>query len=143
MPFKIYTLPDGKKEIYDPIRRKRVALTPEEGVRQSIIAYFIHTLQVPPMAIAVEKKINYNGLTRRYDLVVLHKDRYIAVVECKAPTVNISDNTLLQASVYNSILHAPYIILTNGHNLMIFEKKGTTYSPCKQLPQYTVMIRHE
>lgn len=136
-------MPDGKKEIYDPIRRKRVALTPEEGVRQSIIEYFLHTLHVPPIAIAVEKKVNYNGLTRRYDLVIVHQDRYIAVVECKAPTVDICDNTLLQASVYNSILHAPYIILSNGHKNMIFEKNGTTYSPCKQLPPYTEMILHE
>jgi len=78
----------GKKEIFDPIRCRFVSCTPEEAVRQTYIRYLIDVLQVPQISISVEKKITYNNLTKRYDIVVFSKEKCLLVVECKAPTSN-------------------------------------------------------
>ncbi|MBP5413326.1 MAG: type I restriction enzyme HsdR N-terminal domain-containing protein [Bacteroidales bacterium] len=142
MPLQIYTSKNGKKEIFDPIRKKRVALTPEECVRQSMIAYLLHTLQVPALAISVEKKITYNGMTRRFDIVIFHQGKCLVIIECKAPAITLNPDTLFQASMYNSTLQARYIVLTNGKQNMVFRIQNQNYEPCSELPSFSEMIRN-
>ncbi|MBO4581692.1 MAG: type I restriction enzyme HsdR N-terminal domain-containing protein [Bacteroidales bacterium] len=141
MPLQIFTSKNGKKEIFDPVRKKRVAFTPEEYVRQCMIAYLLHTLQVPPLAISVEKKITYNGMTRRFDIVIFHQGICWVLIECKAPSVRLNPDTLLQASSYNNILQAKYIVLTNGKENMVFKIHNQNYEPCDELPAFNEMIR--
>ena len=130
---------NGRKEIFDPVRRRYVAFTPEEAVRQTYIRYLIDVLQVPPVAISVEKKITYNHLSRRYDIVVFSKDTCLLVVECKAPDVKLSETTLQQIGVYNSYLQAKYIILFNGVEELVFRKGENLYVLQEQLPIYKDM----
>ncbi len=56
-----------------------------------------------------------NGLAKRADIVV-HGDggRPIALVECKAPNVAISQRTFEQAARYNRVFHVKYLMVTNG-----------------------------
>jgi hypothetical protein len=129
----------GKKEIFDPIRCRFVACTPEEAVRQAYIRYLIDVLQVPSVAISVEKKITYNNLTRRYDIVVFSKEKCLLIVECKSPSVKLSEITIQQISVYNSHLQAKYIILFNGKEEIIYKKINEEYVRQKQLTEYKEM----
>ena len=129
----------GKKEIFDPIRCRFVLCTPEEAVRQTYIRYLIDVLQVPSVAISVEKKITYNNLTKRYDIVVFSKEKCLLVVECKAPDIKLSEITLQQISVYNSHLQAKYIILFNGKQELVYEKIDEQYVIQEQLPKYKEM----
>ena len=126
----------GKKEVFDPVRCRFVSCTPEEAVRQTYIRYLIDVLQVPPVAISVEKKITYNNLTKRYDIVVFSKGKCLLIVECKSPEIKISEVTLQQISLYNSHLHAEYIVLFNGKQEIIYKKTDGEYVVQNQLPRY-------
>jgi hypothetical protein len=130
---------DGKKEIFDPIRHRFVLCTPEEVVRQTYIQYLLSILQIPPIAISVERKITYNKLSRRYDIVVFSKGICLLIVECKAPSVELSEATLQQIGVYNSNLQAKYIVLFNGKQELIYQKTDNHYTLLERLPGYEEM----
>ena len=111
----------GKTEVFDPVRKKWVVMTPEERVRQIFILYLLNVRQFPISHLSVEKAITVNGLTKRYDIVVFGEDQkpYL-VVECKAPEVEISQAVVEQAGRYNSTLRAPYVGVTNGSTRLFF-----------------------
>jgi len=105
----------GKTYIYDPIRKKKVVLQPEELVRQLMIQWLIHETNFNRNNIQVEKKIKINNRNRRFDIVLYNKNTipYI-LVECKSPEVQITQITFDQIAVYNMALRAPFLIVTNG-----------------------------
>lgn len=101
-------------QIFDSVRRKFVALTPEEWVRQNIVQHLL-SLGFPQGLIAVEQPITYNGLKKRCDVVIYNRQAQpCAIVECKAPQVGISQKTFDQIAVYNLKLKVEYLIVTNG-----------------------------
>jgi hypothetical protein len=56
-------------------------------------------------------------LQKRSDIVVFDRDgKPWMVIECKSPTLDLSSETLMQASVYNASLKAKYLTITNGLN---------------------------
>lgn len=106
---------NGKKEVFDPVRKKWVRFTSEEKVRQCFVLYLIQEKQIPLSHISVEKEIKVNGLCRRYDIIVFDEEgKPSMVIECKAPEVNITQEVLEQAGRYNKTLRAPVIGVTNG-----------------------------
>jgi len=128
---------EGKKEVFDPVRKRYVACTPEEMVRQAYIKYLIEILEIPIANIAVEKKLLVNRQTRRFDIVIYLKGECAVVVECKAATIDLSEDTLCQAAAYNSVLQAKYIVLFNGENQLICKKQEGKYQLCGELPHFT------
>ena len=97
------------------VRRKKLVLTPEEWVRQHFISYLNLQLKYPLTRIAVEKSILYAGLTKRWDIVVYDADFQVHIlVECKAPHIPLSLDTLYQALTYQKEMQGKYIALTNG-----------------------------
>jgi len=101
--------------VFDPIRRRWVALTPEEWVRQHVINYFIHDLECPASLIAVETKLVLHGMSKRADLVLHDRSGTpLALVECKAPGVPIGQATFEQAARYNLIYKVRFLMVTNG-----------------------------
>lgn len=104
------------------IRRKKIILTPEEWVRQHFIAYLNQEHRFPLSRIAVEKSIQYAGLTKRWDIVVYDNDfQPLILVECKAPHIPISVDTLYQALTYQKEMQGRFIALSNGLNHAYFE----------------------
>jgi len=105
----------GKVFVKCLIRRKEILLTPEEWVRQHIIAHLINDLNYPQTLIGVEKSIQYNGLTKRWDIVVFDSDfKPYLLVECKAPNIKLGTNTLQQALSYQHQLNCELIVISNG-----------------------------
>lgn len=105
----------GRREVFDPVRRRWVALTPEEWVRQQVICYLHNQRDYPLELMQVEGQISVNGLVRRCDVVVYDRTvRPVMIVECKQPDVAISQRVADQACRYNMTLKVPYIFLTNG-----------------------------
>ena len=108
----------GTKEhprIFDILRRRYVALTPEEWVRQHFVMFLINYRNYPSALIANETSISLNGMSRRCDSVVFRSSlEPLVIVEYKAPHVTITKNTFMQAHCYNQVLRVPYIIITNG-----------------------------
>jgi len=102
-------------QVFDPIRRKWVALLPEEWVRQHFINHLIHDKGCPASLIAVERQLTLNGLSKRADIVVHAADgRPVALVECKAPGVAVAQAIFEQAARYNSVFRVKWLIVTNG-----------------------------
>lgn len=129
----------GKKKIFDRIRKKMVILTPEEWVRQNFLQFLIEEKSYPPSLIAVETKVNINGLSQRADIVAYNTQRKpILIVECKAPTVKISQDVFNQAARYNIKLQTHLICVTNGlnHYCAIIDKNGLGYNFLKEIPEY-------
>lgn len=100
--------------IYDVVRKNHILLTPEEWVRQHWIHYFLFTKGYSTSALITEKKIELNGLTKRIDLLITEKTLPKILIECKAPSVKLSEKTFEQTARYNSVINAPQILLTNG-----------------------------
>jgi len=99
----------------DPVRRKDVADTPEERVRQAVIRMLSEGRGIPTALMAVEKAIRVQGEVRRPDVVVHDRGgKPWMVIECKAPDVRLSQQTLDQAANYNRVLGAPFLFVTNG-----------------------------
>jgi hypothetical protein len=107
---------DGKRYVFDIIRKKYILLTPEEEVRQFIIQLMITDFHYPKAAISVEKSFQLNQRRKRYDIVVYQSEKPWLLVECKAPSVNISQSTFEQAGYYNLELKVPYLFITKRSN---------------------------
>ena len=118
---------DGKAEIFDIVRKKYVALTPEEWVRQNVVHYLHHTLDYPIELIQVEGSITFNSMPKRCDIVVYNKLlKPLLLVECKKPSVVLSQKTFDQAMIYNMVLQVPYILITNGLQHACFSLEKTS-----------------
>jgi type I site-specific restriction endonuclease len=106
---------ESRLYIYDAVRRKYVALTPEEWVRQHFLHHLINDHGVSKNLISLEYSFEYNDLSKRSDIILWTRERKPAlVIECKAPNVDLSDKTIFQAGLYNHKLGAPHIGITNG-----------------------------
>ena len=123
------------EEVFDPVRRRWVALTPEEWVRQHTILFLHHNQGIPLELMQVEAAISLNGLTKRCDVVVYDKDVHPwMIVECKKSTIPLSQKVVDQACRYNLVLHVPYLLLTNGEQMVCLQVDFETSS----LKQVTV-----
>lgn len=106
----------------DPVRRRWVALTPEEGVRQWVIGLLHEHYGYPLELMQVEGAITVNGMTRRCDIVVYDTTGVPQmIVECKKPDVAITQKVCDQACRYNTVLRVPYLLLTNGKQMITVE----------------------
>ncbi|MBQ8703427.1 MAG: type I restriction enzyme HsdR N-terminal domain-containing protein [Bacteroidales bacterium] len=114
--------PDGRCEVLDPVRKRWVALTPEEEVRQQTIRLLHHRYGYPLELMQVEGAITVNGQTRRCDIVVYSTSgQPRLIVECKRPDVPINQKVCDQACRYNTVLQVPLLLLTNGRQQIIIE----------------------
>ncbi|GAA4832119.1 type I restriction enzyme HsdR N-terminal domain-containing protein [Algivirga pacifica] len=105
---------EGKVYIWDQIRKKYLRLTPEEWVRQHFIAFLL-SKGYSKGRIGVETGVKVNQLQRRSDIVVYDKEgKPYLLIECKAPSVKLTNETFGQAAQYNVRLKAPYLCITNG-----------------------------
>ena len=104
----------SQEKLFDPIRKKWIISTPEELVRQKVLSHLLYDLKIPGSIISVEKEIKFNTLKKRYDVVVYNGTQAFILIECKAAHISLSEDFFYQALQYNSILKAPYFMLTNS-----------------------------
>jgi hypothetical protein len=130
---------ENKLFIFDILRKKYVSLTPEEWVRQHIVHYLISVKNYPTSLIAIEKKLMIYGLTKRTDILVFNTDgNPFIIVECKAPSIKITQATFDQIAQYNLKLNAQYLIVTNGleHFYCAMDLKNECYTFLQDIPNY-------
>jgi len=112
--FTIKTI-NNHKLIFDIIRKKYVALTPEEWVRQNIVRYLINEKKYSSALIALEQTLEVNKTIKRCDIVVYNSSAQSRmIVECKAQTVQLTQSVYEQTAIYNSALKVEYLVITNG-----------------------------
>jgi len=130
-------------EIFDIIRKRFVALTPEEWVRQHAIHFLNKERQIPLGRMNVEVALEASGLSRRADIVVFDNfGKSAAIVECKAPNVKITQDTFDQIARYNMALKASYLIVTNGltHFCCYIDIEKQSYYFVEIIPDYQTMV---
>lgn len=133
-----YTSGD-KMSIFDILRQKYVALTPEEWVRQHFIHYLIQEKGYPQNLLANEMAITLNGTTKRCDSVLFDGQmKPKVIIEYKAPHVTITQKVFDQITRYNMVLHVEYLIVSNGlhHYCCKIDKKESRYTFLKDIPTY-------
>ena len=132
---------EGRTQVFDPLRRRFVALTPEEEVRQKTLYLLVEHLGVPAGLLAVEYSVKVNGLDKRADAVVFgNEGRPLMIVECKAPSVTLTEAVLEQALRYHSVLQPQYLLLTNGMVSYCYKAEGASLRPLDHLPDYKEMM---
>lgn len=133
---------DGKPVIFDPVRRKYVALTPEEWVRQHFVNYLVTNKGYPKELLANEVPVKLNGTAKRCDTVAYN--RFLAplmIVEYKAPTIEITSAVFDQIVRYNMVLHVRYLTVSNGisHFCCKIDYENLTYSFLEGIPKYGIL----
>lgn len=130
----------GKLSILDPLRRKFVALTPEEWVRQHFVNFLLREKGYPAALIANEIQIDLNKLKKRCDSVVYNRDLSpLMIIEYKAPDVEITQQVFDQIVRYNIVLKVKYLIVSNGlnHYCCIMDYGKQSFSYLSDIPNYT------
>ena len=137
------------EEIFDPLRKKHVALTPEENVRQQFIRWLNEKRQWPLHLMMSEAEISLGNVHLRCDIVcyanttntegnrMLHPKM---IVECKRPSVKINAKVFEQRWQYALILKVEYIVVTNGIQTFAcrYENINKKYSFIKDVPFYNL-----
>lgn len=125
------------RQIFDVIRKKFVALTPEEWVRQHVIQFLIREKKAPISWMNAEKQFSLAGLTKRFDVILFQADGSVQlIVECKAPHIPIDQKVFDQIARYNLKFNATYMMVTNGieHYFCTFDHHNKKYVFLPDLP---------
>ena len=128
-----------KRTVFDPVRRQRVAETPEEGVRQQLIRMLSEKHHYPLHLMSCEYAVPLNGINYRGDVVVFDREaRPLMIAECKAPGVKITTETFEQILRYNIVLKARYLLVTNGTDTFLAKTEPglSTYEFLTTIPCY-------
>jgi hypothetical protein len=130
--------------IYDPLRRRDVALTPEEQVRQWFIGVLSDEFKIPLHMMMSEVPMRFGDACKQYRADIVVYDRAaspLMIVECKRPDVAISQDVIDQALRYHSVMDVAYIVLTNGHNTYIFGRSDSGFTPLSSIPSWDTMLQ--
>lgn len=127
--------------IYDPLRRKTVAATPEEQVRQWFIGVLLNSCGVPAHLMMSEAPLRYGAKSWRADILVYDRNGApLAVVECKRPGVKLDAEVAAQAKRYDQVLGVRWLILTNGNGTLVYRRESTRLVPSDELPDFEKML---
>lgn len=127
-------------EVFDCLRRRWVALTPEEWVRQNFVRFLIQYKGFPPALMANEVALRLNSTSRRADTMVYTRTLGpLAVVEYKAPEVPVTQKVFDQIARYNLVLDAPFLIVSNGMRHFCCRYGGGSYEFLPDIPAYGEM----
>ncbi|MDD4777827.1 MAG: type I restriction enzyme HsdR N-terminal domain-containing protein [Fermentimonas sp.] len=130
-------------EIFDPLRRKYVSLTPEEWVRQHFVNYLITDKNYPASLMSNEAGIKLNSLTLRCDTIVYNNIlEALMVIEYKESNVQITQQVFDQIVRYNNVLKVPYIVVSNGitHYCCKIDYENQSYEYLTEIPDYQTLI---
>lgn len=130
---------EGQREVWDKVRKKYLKIQPEELVRQAFVEWLLQTKNVPLGRISVEKSIQINQLTKRYDILVYDASfEPLLLVELKAPQIPLDTQVFKQLGVYNTQFWAPFLAVSNGIDTYFWEyTQATHFSEQETVPTAT------
>jgi hypothetical protein len=137
-PFKI-TEHNGQYSLFDELRKKNIIITPEEWVRQHFVQYLIRQKAYPKTLIGLEGGHKLHGMARRTDILVRNNQgEKVLLVECKAPSVAITQSVFDQIARYNMVHKVSLLAVTNGlqHYYCRIDFEKEHYSFLEELPEY-------
>ena len=125
--------------IFDEIRKKHLVLTPEEWVRQHLVQYLVLEKNSPRSLIKLEGGLKLNSLKKRTDVVVYNNEgAKILLIECKAPSVKITQKVFDQIARYNIVHKVPLLMVSNGlsHFYCEINFEKNSYQFVEDIPRY-------
>jgi hypothetical protein len=131
---------DGKDYVLDSLRRQYIRLTPEEFVRQHFIHYLTAHKNYPSALLSNEKEISLGNVKKRCDTIVYDRQlNALAIIEYKAPFVEITQEVFEQIARYNMTLQVPWLIVSNGlqHFCCYIGYVANNFRFVKEIPDYT------
>jgi hypothetical protein len=129
--------------MFDPVRRKEVAYTPEEEVRQALIAHLHNACGASYSLMSCEYALKADRKPYRADLILFDKKgQPLLLAECKAPSVPINRSVFEQIMRYNKLLKVPYLLLTNGMDSYFcrYCPLENRFEALTEIPSYQQMI---
>ena len=136
---------NGHQTIFDVLRRKYVALTPEEWVRQHFVHYLIEHKGYPQALMANEIQLAIGNKKLRCDSVLYDRSlKPRMIIEYKAPTVNITQKVFDQITIYNMLLHVDYLVVSNGikHYCCRMDYDNQKYLFLDDIPDYQNLLTY-
>ena len=147
IPLNLPTYPIRIKEeengtyIFDVIRKKFLLLTPEEWVRQHLVHFLVEEKKYPRTLIQLEGGLKLNNLQKRSDILIFNNiGQKIVLIECKAPSVKISQETFDQIARYNFVHQVKWLVVSNGlqHYCCEIDFQQQSYRFVEELPEYSL-----
>ena len=135
-----------KPMIFDILRGKYVALTPEEWVRQHFVHFLINHKGYPATLLANEVKLNVGDKKLRADTVLYSRQlKPQVIIEYKAPQIEITQKVFDQIMAYNMLLHVDYLIVSNGikHYCCKIDYNNQKYLYLEDIPNYDIILQNE
>ena len=130
----------GKQLIFDFLRRKYVALTPEEWVRQHFTHYLVELKGYPRGLMANEMELRLGEKRLRCDTLLYNRNlQPQMIIEYKAPTIQLQQRVFDQITAYNMLLHVDYLVVSNGlqHYCCRMDYEHHSYAFLRDIPHYT------
>ncbi|MCD8302738.1 MAG: type I restriction enzyme HsdR N-terminal domain-containing protein [Prevotellaceae bacterium] len=129
----------GRVSVFDILRRRYVALTPEEWVRQHFVHYLTEQKGYPATLMGNEISLTVGNTTKRCDTVLYDtKGHARMIIEYKAPNIKMTQKVFDQITRYNTALRVNYLTVSNGlcHYCLRLDYESGTYAFLPQIPDY-------
>ena len=130
---------DGRRQVFDILRRRYVALTPEEWVRQHFVHFLIEHKGYPKGLLANEVELRVGEKRLRCDSLLYDKGlQPRMIIEYKAPDIALTQRVFDQITTYNLLLHVDYLIVSNGlqHYCCRMDYERRSYEFLTDIPDY-------
>ena len=125
--------------IFDFLRRRHVALTPEEWVRQHFVHFLVEHKGYPKGLLANEVELSVGEKNLRCDSILYDPSlKPCMIVEYKAPSVVVTQKVFQQIATYNLLLHVDYLVVSNGltHYCVKMDYDNQKYLFLDDIPDY-------
>ena len=133
----------AQPHIFDILRKKYIALTPEEWVRQHFVHFLVEHKGYPAALMANEIQLKVGEKTLRADSVLYSRDlKPRMIIEYKAPHIPITQKVFDQISIYNMLLHVDYLVVSNGlqHYICKMDYNDKKYLFLEDIPDYEELL---
>ena len=129
----------GRLTIFDFLRRRYVALTPEEWVRQHFTHFLVGHKGYPKGLLANEVELTIGDKSLRCDSVLYDRElRPRMIIEYKSPHIKLTQKVFQQIATYNFLLHVDYLVVSNGmeHHCVKMDYDNQKYLFLDDIPDY-------
>ena len=133
----------AQPQIFDILRKKYIALTPEEWVRQHFVHFLVEHKGYPAALMANEIQLKVGEKTLRADSVLYSRElKPRMIIEYKAPHIPITQKVFDQISIYNMLLHVDYLVVSNGlqHYICKMDYNDKKYLFLEDIPDYKELL---
>ena len=133
----------ARPQIFDILRKKYIALTPEEWVRQHFVHFLVEHKGYPAALMANEIQLKVGEKTLRADSVLYSRElKPRMIIEYKAPHIPITQKVFDQISIYNMLLHVDYLVVSNGlqHYICKMDYNDKKYLFLEDIPDYEELL---